>query len=313
MCFGLDRHTLDIDFIIDARPIIGSSIDKELGKTVPTHALALQGSQFSLDQALDLSGKVAIVTSRSEGIGYGCTNTTEKDIAFDCLNVISQETGDEAAKKEATSKTAFKISEKVDRLDILINNSARGIQPASLSNNWNDCIWLRIIWASIPRQMPPKDVIFESSKELNQIQDHGPNQNYGRSKLANMLYTRYLARHLTSQHLNIFVNATHPGFTKKRWSVDKIHEAYPLGGYRMSQVLTPFKKDIFESAMPTTFVATMTKNSGEYICPLAIVEKGSNLANDEQLEENLMELTWKIVKEKIKSESAKKRCLFKET
>lgn len=39
---------------------------------------------------------------------------------------------------------------------------------------------------------------------------------YGRSKLAAILYLRYLARHLTSTHPNILVNATHPGIVEMR-------------------------------------------------------------------------------------------------
>ena len=52
--------------------------------------------------------------------------------------------------------------------------------------------------------------------------------------------------------------------------------------------------------------------SGQYICPPAIVEPGSDKANDEQLGEQLMDITWKIVKEKTKSSSADKGCPFKE-
>ena len=37
--------------------------------------LAPADQQFSLDQVPDQSGKVAVVTGGSEGIGYGCTHT----------------------------------------------------------------------------------------------------------------------------------------------------------------------------------------------------------------------------------------------
>lgn len=60
------------------------------------------------------------------------------------------------------------------------------------------------------------------------------------------------------------------------------------------------------------YAATKTEKSGQYICPPSIVEPGSDMANDEQLSEDLMDLTWKVVKEKTMSESSQKGCPFKE-
>ena len=70
----------------------------------------------------------------------------------------------------------------------------------------------------------------------------GPMAQYGRSKLAGILYAKYLNKHLTSKYPNILVNATHPGFVQTKMSVDDIHEPYPLAGYGMSAVMAPFKK-----------------------------------------------------------------------
>lgn len=44
----------------------------------------------------------------------------------------------------------------------------------------------------------PKDTKFQSLEELNH--DNGPTVQYGRSKLAVMLYARWLATHVTSHH-----------------------------------------------------------------------------------------------------------------
>jgi hypothetical protein len=60
------------------------------------------------------------------------------------------------------------------------------------------------------------------------------------------------------------------------------------------------------------FAATTTEKSGQYICPPAIVEEGSAMANDIDLGERLMDLTWKPVKDKTKSKSADQGCPFKE-
>lgn len=170
---------------------------------------------------------------------------------------------------------------------------------------------VRIVYqSSNAHQGSPSDTKFASLDELNQ--DLGPNGLYGRSKLAELLYARYLARHLTTSHPNILANATHPGIVETKMSKTDIHEAFPIGGYAMSVGLNPFKKDNFMGAVSTMFAATKTEKSGEYICPPAVPEAGSELSQNEELGEQLMKLTREIIKEKTYSESAAKGCPFKD-
>jgi NAD(P)-dependent dehydrogenase (short-subunit alcohol dehydrogenase family) len=164
--------------------------------------------------------------------------------------------------------------------------------------------------ASNLHENAPKETKFENIEELNQ--DYGAQPQYGRTKLCSILYAKYLTRHLTSQYPNILANATHPGIVETRQSTEHIHEVWPVAGYAMSVGMAPFKKTQFEGAVSTMFAATTTEKSGQYICPPAIVEPGSGMANDDALGERLMDLTWKLVKEKTKSTSADKGCPFKE-
>lgn len=181
-------------------------------------------------------------------------------------------------------------------LPLLKSTAAKGntVRIANLSSNVH--------------QSPPPNGGFGSLEEINK--DFGANTQYGRSKLANLLYARYLNRHLTAQHPSILVNAVHPGFVHTKMSTQDIHEPFPLGGYGMSKVLAPFKKDQFEGALSTLYVSTFTHKSGEYICPPAVPEPGSKLAQDEQLAEHLMRLTKEVVMEKTKPDSAEKGCPF---
>lgn len=101
---------------------------------------------------------MAVVTGGSEGIGYGCTHTLlshniskiyilslSEEVIDGAVDAISKELGPETARKVAWMKcdltdwrgvtqTAKKISESTDRLDILINNAARGIMTYQLTD-----------------------------------------------------------------------------------------------------------------------------------------------------------------------------------
>jgi len=50
--------------------------------------------------------------------------------------------------------------------------------------------------------------------------------------------------------------------------------------------MVPFKKDQFEETISTIFTATVTEDSGQYICPPVIVEKDSLQVNNQQLEKS---------------------------
>ncbi|KAL8872295.1 MAG: hypothetical protein Q9174_002053 [Haloplaca sp. 1 TL-2023] len=324
------------------------------------HQAAKEGDQFTLEQTPSLSGKVAVITGGSEGIGYGCSHTmlthdikklfilsVSKEVVDGAVNAVKEEMGQEAADKivwlqcdltdwKAVKATADKIASQTDRIDIMINNAARGIMTYQLTEQGVDRhmalnhmahVILNshlmpimkktaadgntvriVILSSNAHQATPSDCKFESLDELNQ--DLGPNGQYGRSKLAGILYARYLARHLTKSHPNILANATHPGFVETKMSTRDAHEPYPLGGYLMSVGMAPIKKDAMMGAISSMYAATMATESGQYICPPAIVESGNALSQDEELGERLMKLTRDLVKEKTYADSFAKGCPF---
>ncbi|KAM0359865.1 hypothetical protein ACHAO7_006996 [Fusarium culmorum] len=308
--------------------------------------------QFSLSEPPNLSGKVAVVTGGSEGIGYGVTHTLlthdiskifilslSKEVVEGAKKSVAEELGQEKADRTEwvqcdlsnwaeVKKAADQIKNSTDRLDLLVNNAGRGIQTYQLSsygvdqhmatNHFGHVILtsyllellkktsekhgiVRVVnQASNAHQGAPSDVKFESLEELNT--DLGPNSQYGRSKLANILYTRYFDRNVTKAGSpKILMNATHPGFVSTRQSLEHIHEAYPLAGYAMSVGMEPFKKDQFQGATSAVYAATITEKSGQYICPPAVPELGNEKSQDEKLGDQLMELTRKIISEKFES------------
>ena len=323
-----------------------------------THKLAAEGDQFDINKDVpDLSGKVALITGGSEGIGYATAFTMLKanlakvfivsmseDVIDDAVEEVRTKLGSEYADRivwfkcdmadlPAVTDIAKKVRDQTDRLDIYCQNAARGIMTYQLTDygverhmavnhighviltshllpllkksSENGTVRIQI-QASNAHQGAPKDVKFASLDELNT--DLGPNGQYGRSKLAGILYARYLTAHLHKSHPNILINSTHPGFVGTKMSTEDIHEPYPKAGYAMSVGLGPFKKDIWQGCVSTVFAATSVKKSGLYICPPAIEEPGTQLAQDAALGEQLMKLTREIVKEKFGAQSVDKGC-----
>ena len=236
------------------------------------------------------------------------------------------------------AEVSKEIGSSTDRIDILFNNAARGIMTYQLTdygvdrhmalNHMGHVILtshllpllkktadqghtVRIVnQASNAHQQSPGDTKFNSLDDLNK--DLGPMAQYGRSKLTGILYAKYLNKHLTSAYPKILANATHPGVVSTKMSVDDIHEPYPLAGYAMSKGLEVFKKDQFEGALSSLYATTVTHRSGEYICPPATVEAGSELAQNEELAEQLMRLTRDVVTEKTRQDSVEKGCPMKD-
>lgn len=145
----------------------------------------------------------------------------------------------------SVTEVAKKVRQQTDRLDILCLNAARGIMTYQVAHGIDRHMLVnhvghvtltshllpllketsskgtvRIqIQASNAHQASPSDTKFASIDELNT--DLGPNGQYGRSKLAGILYARYLTRHLNKSHGNILINATHPGFVDTKMSTGK--------------------------------------------------------------------------------------------
>ncbi|KAK4545764.1 hypothetical protein LTR36_002718 [Oleoguttula mirabilis] len=335
---------------------VQTALSENLGGSA--QAAAPAGTQFALNDVPDQTGRVAVVTGGSEGIGFGATHTLlsknisklfilslSKEVVDGALKAVAEELGQEKADRmkwiqcdltdwHRVVEVSREIRNSTDRLDILINNAGRGIMTYQLTdygvdrhmalNHMGHVVLtshllpllkqtaskgnkVRIVnTASNAHESSPKDTKFDSIDDLNQ--DLGPMGQYGRSKLAAILYSKYLARHLTAEHPNIVANAIHPGVVATKQSKQDIHEPYPLAGYVISSGLNPFKKDQFEGALSTLYASTVTENSGEYICPPTALEQGSDLANNAELGEQLMRLTREIITEKTKKDSVDKGC-----
>ncbi|KAL2434859.1 hypothetical protein ABEF95_009565 [Exophiala dermatitidis] len=327
-----------------------------------SHKLADKEDQFDINKDVpDLSGKVALITGGSEGIGYATAYTLLKanlakvflvsmkeDVKDDAVEEIRQNLGSEYANRvtwlqcdlsdlPAVADVAKQVRDQTDRLDILCLNAARGIMTFQLTDygldrhmainhfghvtlashllpllkKTSESQTVRVqVQSSRSHADAPKDVKFESLDELNT--DLGANAQYARSKLAGLLYARYLDAHLHKEHPNILINATHPGFVETKQSMQDIKEPFPNAGQIMPLAVRHIMKDIWMGCTSTVYAATTTTRSGEYVCPPAIAEPGTEQSQNAGLGEQLMKLTREIVKEKFGSQSVDKGCPLKD-
>lgn len=112
------------------------------------HQAVSESQQFALEHVPSLTGKVAVITGGSEGIGYGCSHTlltndikklfilsVSKDVVDGAVDAVKGEMGQEAADKivwlqcdlsdwKQTKETADKIASSTDRIDIMINSQS---------------------------------------------------------------------------------------------------------------------------------------------------------------------------------------------
>ncbi|KAL0563569.1 hypothetical protein V5O48_018497 [Marasmius crinis-equi] len=329
-----------------------TKITNEKGEDFGNPAQTPSSHQFTLDDVPDLTGKVALVTGGSEGIGYGTTWTflrhnvhklyllcASPEIVPGAREAIANELGQVAADRtiwkhcdmadwKRVEQVAEEIKRDTHRLDILVNNAGRGVRTYQeteygvdrhMAVNHFGLVVLTLgllpllektaeggntvritVQASNLHRSAPEDTKFESLEELNR--DLGPDSQFGRSKLAGILYARWFARHVTEAgHPTLLMNATHPGSLDTESKQD-IHEPYPLAGYGMIDGMKPSKKSQLEGAVSTVYAATVTGRSGQYINSPAVPEAGSDQAQDEKLGDNLMELTRKVYEEKMREE-----------
>ncbi|KAK1408282.1 hypothetical protein QVD17_39923 [Tagetes erecta] len=98
---------------------------------------------------------------------------------------------------------------------------------------------------------PPFDDRIDDESSYN------PVYAYGRSKLANILHAKELARRLKEEGVNITANSLHPGFI-----VTDIFRSYNIFSVICNAILKYFVKDISQGAATTCYLALNPKVKG---------------------------------------------------
>lgn len=151
-------------------------------------------------------------------------------------------------------------------------------------------------------QTAPSSVAFESLAEIND-DSMGPNALYARSKLANLIFTRWLAAHVLERGSRIYALATHPGAVHTEQQ-EQLKEAYgeTVGGV-MKAVTVPFMREPAQGCLSTLWAATDPEVEekdlqGVYVTDPGQVGGETKQAQDDLLREKLWTLAQGLIKEK---------------
>lgn len=233
-----------------------------------------------------------------------------------------------------TDEVAKELS-KLDRLDALVCNAGLGVGVYNETKDGLDSHMqvnhfshfhlsmtllpllqktpnARLVVQSSDLHRGISDVKFESVAEMNQ--DIGPTMLYNRTKVAQILFIRKLVQLANkgelgfdkSQTTGPWMNATHPGGVKTDQQKQAV-DAYGTIGKIGANLVKPFMKDAFsEGCRPALFAATSEdvvkeRIQGKYIVPDRKVSEPSNVAQSDELAENLWKLSFQVLQDKLGS------------
>ena len=262
--------------------------------------------------------KHAIVTGANAGIGYAtakgllqagfkvsmfCRN---KSKAEEALEALKRETGKDAidifivdfSSLKSISKAAKAFKKKYDSLDVLVNNagatfanfekSEDGIELTMAVNHFG---YFATTYHLLPLMSSGSRIVNVSSKAhyggqinldtINEEKGYFVFKQYEISKLANVLFTKHLAKQLADK--NITVNCLHPGVVKTKIGNKA---GSKLFGFVWS-LFSAFGINPDQGAETSIHVATsdtLNDITGMYF-DKKVAYKGSDLSRDEKLQE----------------------------
>lgn len=262
--------------------------------------------------------KHAIVTGANAGIGYATTKgllqagfkvsmfCRNRMKAEEALKELIKETGNDAidifivdfSSLKSIEKTAAEFKEKYNALDVLVNNA--GATFASFEKSEDDLEMTMAVnhfgyfattFHLLPLLQSGSRIVNVSSKahyggqiDLNTINEEKGYfvfKQYEISKLANVLFTKYLARQLSEK--NIIVNCLHPGVVKTKIGNKAGNKLF---GFVWS-LFSAFGINPDKGAETSIYLASSDKLAditGMYF-DKKVAYKGSELSRDEELQE----------------------------
>ena len=276
----------------------------------------------------DLSGKTALVTGANSGIGYQAVLGLAEHGAHVLLAARNPERGEQAvAKLKATlpdaqvelvhldladlgnvRETAKAVLAEHEHLDLLINNAGEKVVPKRRTTadgfeaqfGTNHLGHFALTGLLLPALRPGARIVTITSAshrffafdidDPQQERAYQPMRAYGRSKLANLIFTLELDRRLAGTGIASY--AAHPGFA--------LDPGESLGNPVFDLLAKPIVQDMAGGAMPTLYAATVPNlPGGTLVGPGSLMrtkgfprpEKPSPKATDPRLGRRLWELS----------------------
>ena len=273
--------------------------------------------------------KVAIVTGANSGMGLATVEALSDAGATVIMLCRSEERGQEALEKLQAKKDrkldliladlgdyesirAFvrAVKEKYDRIDILVNNAGfisldrqftnEGIERQFGINHVGHFLLTTLLVDMMGKGSRIVNVASGAHKtgrihfdDINLSKGFNVITAYSQSKLANVLFTRELARRLKSRRIS--VNCCHPGAVATNIGIDR-----DTGfGKTITSLLKPFFQTPKEGAKTAIFLAMddSVKNiTGGYFYKFRIA-KSSRRSKDKALAKRLYEFTEELINE----------------
>ncbi|KTF79675.1 hypothetical protein cypCar_00047262 [Cyprinus carpio] len=267
------------------------------------------GGQWSSSARLD--GKTVIITGANTGIGKETTRDLAKRgitfIVFLCAVMSLLERARiimacrDLDKAEGAQKEIMEESGNqnivIRKLDLSDTKSIR--EFAEVINNGNFLLTFLLI-DLLKRSAPSRIIILSSMAhswgtialdDINSERNYHSRRAYGQSKLANILFTRTLAKKLKDTGVTAY--AVHPGIVRTEL---KIHMNLRL--LIMWKIVRPFTKTPVQGAQTTIFCAVepeLDKESGGYYSNCR-PSRCTRAARDDEMAEKLWELSCKMLR-----------------
>ncbi len=174
-----------------------------------------------------------IVTARSKERGEAALADFKRDFPAAAVELVLCNLSD----LEAVRAAARDIARRVDRIDVLVNNAGGivgdrkvtkdGLEETFAGNHLGPFVLTRALLPLLERAAPARivNVASEAHRALRDMRwddlqfaeagSYASMKVYGQSKLANILFTRELARRLDPK--KVTANAVHPGVVRTRF------------------------------------------------------------------------------------------------
>jgi len=275
-----------------------------------------------------LEGKVAIVTGANSGMGMATVEALSDKGATVIMLCRNEERGKEALLKltekkqrkldlilcdlgdfESIRNFAAAVKEKYDHIDILVNNAGfisldrqetkEGLERQFGINHIGHFLLTMELLELMGKGSRIVNVASGAHKtgkihfdDINLTKGFNVIKAYSQSKLANVLFTRELARRVAVR--GITVNCCHPGAVATNIGIDR-----DTGfGKTITGLLKPFFQTPMEGARTAIFLASdksVENISGGYFYKCKIA-KSSKRSKDKKLAKKLFELSEEITK-----------------